>query len=209
MAWILNYQPTIKDQHIHMGDGSAEVKQAANAACEKPRKKNVTKSKAQKHPKVREIMTFKRKSSVTDAHLIILFAQLAHDGWIEGDEVKFKALFSGKLDKNCELTWCGKYGKGTLVGLFKQLVDEGLVIVPDGYTISAILEGHFKDIDGKWLTGLDKGDKANNKALPQIQAYKQLMSASIESLRDGSYANDDDDLRYDSYDHQDMKYHKK
>ena len=27
MAWILNYQPTIKEQHIHMGDKSAEVKQ--------------------------------------------------------------------------------------------------------------------------------------------------------------------------------------
>ena len=26
-AWILNYQPTIKEQHIHMGEKSAEVQQ--------------------------------------------------------------------------------------------------------------------------------------------------------------------------------------
>lgn len=35
MAWILNYQPTIKEQHIHMGDMSAEVHQETNAEDEK------------------------------------------------------------------------------------------------------------------------------------------------------------------------------
>lgn len=35
MAWILNYQPNIKEQHIHMGDKSAEVQQKTNADNEK------------------------------------------------------------------------------------------------------------------------------------------------------------------------------
>lgn len=35
MAWILNYQPTIKEQHIHMGDKSAEVHQETNSEDEK------------------------------------------------------------------------------------------------------------------------------------------------------------------------------
>lgn len=35
MAWILNYQPTIKEQHIHMGEKSAEVQQESNAEDEK------------------------------------------------------------------------------------------------------------------------------------------------------------------------------
>lgn len=35
MAWILNYQPTIKEQHIHMGEKSAEVQQESNAEYEK------------------------------------------------------------------------------------------------------------------------------------------------------------------------------
>ena len=35
MAWILNYQPTIKEQHIHMGDKSAEVQKETNGDDEK------------------------------------------------------------------------------------------------------------------------------------------------------------------------------
>ena len=35
MALILNYQPTIKEQHIHMGDKSAEVQQETNEDAEK------------------------------------------------------------------------------------------------------------------------------------------------------------------------------
>ena len=35
MAWILNYQPSIKEQHIHMGEKSAEVQQESNAEDEK------------------------------------------------------------------------------------------------------------------------------------------------------------------------------
>lgn len=34
-AWILNYQPTIKEQHIHMGEKSAESQQETNADDEK------------------------------------------------------------------------------------------------------------------------------------------------------------------------------
>ena len=32
MAWILNYQPTIKEQHVHMGEKSADVKSAKDTA---------------------------------------------------------------------------------------------------------------------------------------------------------------------------------
>lgn len=35
MAWILNYQPTIKEQHIHMGKKSAEYQQETKADNEK------------------------------------------------------------------------------------------------------------------------------------------------------------------------------
>ena len=37
-AWILNYQPTIKEQHIHMGDKSADSHQETNADNEKREK---------------------------------------------------------------------------------------------------------------------------------------------------------------------------
>ena len=98
-------------------------------------KKKGSGTKEQKLPKEREIMTFSRKSSVTDGHLAVLFMKLTEDGWIEGNDADFKALFSGKRDADCALTWTAKYGKGTLVDLFKKLVAEGLIFVADGFTI--------------------------------------------------------------------------
>ncbi|MBQ9261536.1 MAG: hypothetical protein IJ185_05480 [Prevotella sp.] len=35
MAWILNYQPTIKEQHIHMGEKTSEYQQETKADDEK------------------------------------------------------------------------------------------------------------------------------------------------------------------------------
>ena len=154
-------------------------------------KKKGSGTKEQKLPKEREIMTFSRKSSVTDGHLAVLFMKLTEDGWIEGNDADFKALFSGKRDADCALTWTAKYGKGTLVDLFKKLVAEGLIFVADGFTIPSILEGHFKDKSGKWLTGLDNGDPVNNKALPVIQECIIILNASFDRLINGDFDEDE------------------
>ena len=102
----------------------------------------------EKLPKPRETMTFKRKGSVTEPHLLLLYMALTKEQWIDGNDADFKALFSGSRDEDCELVWLGKYGKGTLVELFKQMAGAGLIEVPQGFTLSAILEGHFKDRNG-------------------------------------------------------------
>ena len=150
-------------------------------------------------------MTFKRKSGVLDGHLSLLFNKLTKAGWISGEEANFKALFSGRLDDECQLNWTGKYGKGTLVELFKQMVTTTLIIVPDGFTLPAILEGHFKDGKGNWLTGLDKGNSACAKALPFIYECVKLLKISPND----SYQEDEDfQSVYDPFDHQDLKYHK-
>lgn len=166
---------------------------------------------AKKKPeKPRETMTFMHKGSVLEGHLTILFNKLTQDDWIDGNEADFKALFSGRSDEDCQLTWKGKYGKGTLAELFKQLVSSALVIVPDGFTQSAILEGHFKDTDGHWLTGLDKGNAANDKALPFIEECVKLLKATPQQLINGG-DDDDEDFKseYDPYDHQDLNIHKR
>lgn len=49
MAWILNYQPTIKEQHIHMGDKSAEVQQETNADDEKRKRLMATNTVIRTH----------------------------------------------------------------------------------------------------------------------------------------------------------------
>lgn len=168
-------------------------------------KRQATK-KSEKPKKSRETMTFGRRSGVLDAHLSLLYERLVQEKWIDGNEADFKALFSGKKDEDCQLTWQGLYGKGTLMELFKQLVTEGLVTVADGFTLSAILEGHFKDKTGAWLTGLDKGNGANDKALPTIRECVKLLRITLDRS-----CQDDEDFqsKYDPYDHQDMHLHKR
>ena len=164
----------------------------------------------EKPAKSRETITFGRKSGVTEGHIVLLYQKLVKEGWIEGNDADFKVLFSGSRDEDCELVWLGKYGKGTLVELFKQFVQAKLIVVSDGFTLSSILEGHFKDTDGKWLTGLDKGDSANSKALPVIQECVKLLKADPERMIYGDY-DEDEDARseYDQFDQQDMHWHQR
>ena len=172
--------------------------------------KKPKKATGSKPKKPRETMTFGRKSGVTDGHMTLLYQKLVKEEWIEGNEADFKALFSGKRDENCELTWKGMFGKGTLVELFKRFVAERLITVAEGFTLPAILEGHFKDANGAWLTGLDKGNSANDKALPIITECVKLLKASPDQLIYGAY-DDDEDFKseYDPFDHQDLNLHKR
>ena len=182
-------------------DATAPVPQK-KATVKKPKKAATAKPK-----KPRETMTFGRKSGVTEGHLVLLYQKLTDEGWIEGNEADFKALFSGKRDEDCQLAWKGKFGKGTLVELFKQFVAEGLITVSSGYTLPSILEGHFKDTEGQWLIGLDKGNSANDKALPIIQECVKLLKAKPDQLIYGNY--DDFHSEYDPFDHQDLNLHKR
>ena len=154
------------NQNVYFGDGW------------KPKANNKVKTKRAKVSKEhtpRETMTFNRRADIIDANLTLLYKKMAEDGLIEGNEVDFKALFSGKRDEECELTWTGKYGKSTLVGIFKRFVTEELILTPDGYTLSSVLEGHFKDKNDEWLGGLDKGDEPHKKALPLMVEYVRLL----------------------------------
>ena len=186
------------------GIGVQKIYGAAKAV--KSGSKRGKQDSGEKPKKPRETMTFQHKACVLEGHLTLLFDKLTKAGWISGEEAHFKALFSGELDEECKLTWISGYGKGTLVELFKQLVGAKLVIVPKGFTLSAILEGHFTDADGKWLTGLDKGNAANDKAMPFIQECVNLLKMSPN----GAY-DDDKDFKseYDPFDHQDLNLHKR
>lgn len=215
-----NHYDHHKELHIDTVNGgdigkliSAFFKDDAEDAVIVGEEKEVKKPKkatGSKPKKPRETMTFGRKSGVTDGHMTLLYQKLVKEEWIEGNEADFKALFSGKRDENCELTWKGMFGKGTLVELFKRFVAERLITVAEGFTLPAILEGHFKDINGAWLTGLDKGNSANDKALPIITECVKLLKASPDQLIYGAY-DDDEDFKseYDPFDHQDLNLHKR
>ena len=215
-----NHYDHHKELHIDTLNGgdigkllSAFFKDDAEEAVIVGEEKEVKKPKkttGQKPEKPRETMTFGRKSGVTEGHIVLLYQKLVKEGWIEGNDADFKALFSGSRDEDCELVWLGKYGKGTLVELFKQFVQAKLIVVSEGFTLSSILEGHFKDTDSKWLTGLDKGDSANSKALPVIQECVKLLKADPERMIYGDY-DEDEDARseYDQFDQQDMRWHQR
>ena len=215
-----NHYDHHKELHIDTVNGgdigkliSAFFKDDAEDAVIVGEEKEVKKPKkatGSKPKKPRETMTFGRKSGVTDGHMTLLYQKLVKEEWIEGNEADFKALFSGKRDENCELTWKGLFGKGTLVELFKRFVAERLITVAEGFTLPAILEGHFKDANGAWLTGLDKGNSANDKALPIITECVKLLKASPDQLIYGAY-DDDEDFKseYDPFDHQDLNLHKR
>lgn len=188
---------------IQINNGEAAKEAKTKAA----HNKKISGAKPQKQ---RETMTFKRKGKVTEPHLLLLYMMLTKEQWIEGNDADFKALFSGSRDEDCELTWTGKFGKGTLVELFRQMVSAGQIEVPQGFTLPAILEGHFKDKQGKWLTGLDKGDPANDKALPVIQECIKQLNIDPQRLLNGDYEDDEDfQSKYDEYDQQDMHWHKR
>ena len=185
------------------------LEQHKKASTAKTTKKSTVNKKQPKPTKPREAMTFKKKSGIIDGHLTLLYQKLSSDLWIEGNEADFKALFSGLRDEDCELVWTGKYGKGTLVGLFKKLAQEGLISTPDGYTLPAILEGHFKDKHGEWLIGLDKGDPINDKALPVIQECIKLLKIDYRNRYNTDDEDDDFISKYDEYDQQDLHWHKR
>ena len=162
----------------------------------------------EKPAKPRETMTFGLKSGVTDGHLNVLYQKLVDEGWIEGYQANFYALFSGKRDEDCELTWLGKFGKGTLVELFTIFAGAKVIEVPKGFSIPSILEGHFKDTKGKWLTGLDKGDKANCKASSLMYEFVKILQIDLKQWKYGDEDNDEDFREeYDLYDHQDLHVH--
>lgn len=157
----------------------------------------------------RELMTF-QKNGIVDGHITLLFLKLQKAGWIDGSEEDFKDLFKGK-NMECALIWKGKFGKSTLVYLFRQLIKEGCIKLQEGFTLPNVLSGHFKDMDGYWLTGLDKGDSPAPKAVPFVKECIKLLRTAPGDIDQ----NDIKDLlrdmedKYDKYDSQDMHIHKR
>ena len=169
------FQTLVQKESVTEESPTKETVESKNESIDNAQKSRRKKDLEKNKPKPRETMTLRRKPEVTEAHLKLLFLKLAQEKWISGNEADFCALFSGKRDEDCVVTWLGKYGKGTLVELFQQFVKTGLVILPEGFTLSSILEGHFKDKDDQWLTRLDKGDAPAKKALPVIAECVRLL----------------------------------
>lgn len=185
------------DSHslLELQEAQAEIRPRPRAQKQTDKNKSGSKKKTDK---CREPMTFALGKGVSMGHISLLYHRLYDLGWIDGNEAHFRDLFSGERSHSW-LIWTGSFGQGTLAELFIQLVNAKKVVVPKGFTLAAILQGHFKDRNGALLTRLAKGDAPNSKAMPDIYRAIKFMDTSLPSACDDDeqgfydFVNDDDD----------------
>ena len=127
----------------------------------------------------RAYMTFKT-TGILPAHLTMLCRKLIQVGWIAKDTQPddFCNLFSGKTN-NAKVTWTGTVGKGMLVFLFNAMVQQGKIAVPESHSVTTILEAHFVDTDGKYLTCLNSS-KESPKHLPVIKECIDILQLEVD-----------------------------
>ncbi len=132
--------------------------------------------------KPRELMTFSKRGILKE-HLKLLYQQLVADGWLakETQIDAFLDLFSGERSEST-IIWAGKYGKGTLVYLFQQMALDGVISVPQGFSIPNILMGHVTDPEGNLLTNLDKGDAPAQKSGAEIMEYMNILKQNANRM---------------------------
>lgn len=194
-------EPTESSEQTAGSHSLLELQEAPSETRPRPcAQKQTDKNKSgskKKTDKCRELMTFALGEGVSMGHIRLLYDYLYRQEWIKGSEADFCDLFSGKRISSW-LTWTEKFGKSTLVELFKQLVQAKKVAIPKGFRLAAILQGHFKDRDGVPITGLDKGNAPNSKAMPDIYMAIKLMEKA-------PYNYDDDEQEfYDQLDTRDF-----
>lgn len=132
--------------------------------------------------KPRELMTFSKRGILKE-HLKLLYQQLVVDGWLakETQIDAFLDLFSGERSEST-IIWAGKYGKGTLVYLFRQMELDGVISVPQGFSIPNILMGHVTDPEGNLLTNLDKGDAPAQKSGAEVMEYMNILKQNANRM---------------------------
>lgn len=122
-----------------------------------------------------DFMTF-TKERTSDYNIIALYQELLKVKWIEdGNPDDFAALFEGK-NTECRITWSGKVGKDNLYALFKMMVDNHFIRLPEGHSLQRIVESHFVDAEGNYITGIDSG-KPSKSALSTIEQMRKILAA--------------------------------
>lgn len=179
---------------------------------------NVT-SKPEKQHGV-EYPVFSKGYGVTDDHIKALYRLLTARGWIstQTKEVDFLRLFSGKSN-DCEIIWTGqdklgdneptKLGVAALYVLFKNMFDEGLITTGNkAQKVGPILESHFVDTDGHFLTNVSNVKTTSAKANDYIQQILRTMKMRPSSEDIQRLLEEDMESKYDENDRQDLNYRK-
>lgn len=120
-------------------------------------------------------------SGITVGHIDLLRRKLIQVGWIAKDTLPddFYKLFSGKTNST-KITWTGAVGKGMLRFLFQKMVDQGEIVVPDNHSITTILESHFVDEDGIYISGLNSS-KESSKHFPIVKECLNILQLEVDN----------------------------
>lgn len=113
-------------------------------------------------------------------HINLLRQKMVEFEWIPKDTTPnaFSDLFKGEANKT-KIVWTGNAGRGTLAFLFKKMKEQHKISVPKSYRINPILEAHFVDTEGNYLTGLHKGE-ATDKLLPLVQQCLDVLYFTLD-----------------------------
>ncbi len=117
--------------------------------------------------------TFRKCGTLVDANLTLLYQQLQKKKWIAQDTTpdEFIELFSGR-SSYVKIYWMRS--AGALRDLFKSIIDEGLIVCPDGIGYQRILSSHFVTPDGKYILNLNKTYKGKKIAVEIAELMKLL-----------------------------------
>lgn len=137
---------------------------------------NITKKKVQPTTNLC-FMTF-QTNGITKGHVTLLYQHLMNIGWIPKNTPAddFQKLFSGKACV-CKITWTGG-GKGNLRELFRIMREQQLITIPGNNGLEPVLESHFVDKEGNYLTSLNSSGNGARKSLPIIDECIRILQTS-------------------------------
>ena len=171
--------PIVQNIFNVQGDLVQGDKYEAPAAKPKPAKAPVPRKKKEVQLD-KKYFTFKL-CDISEGHLQLLRQKLIEVGWIAKDTqpADFSNLFTGKTN-NAKITWTGTVGKGMLVCLFTQMVEQQRIAVPDNHSVNTILEHHFVDSEGKYLTRLHSS-KPTVKFMPVVKECMNILMLAADA----------------------------
>ena len=177
---------SVKDCTIIMPAATPSTKKTSSKKGGSNSSSTTTAPKPEKQHGV-EYPVFSKGYGVTEYHIKALYLYLTRRGWIstQTKEVDFLRLFNGE-DNDCEIIWTGqdKLGKNepkhlgisALYLLFKNMADEKMITTgSQSERVGPILETHFIDIKGHFLTNVSNINKTSKKANDYINKILATM----------------------------------
>lgn len=214
-----------KKKRFGRGFMNFEVTTSQNEPCRISVNKRISKGRAstdveQKPEKQHgvEYPVFSKGSGVTEAHVKALYGLLTARGWISSQTelVDFQRLFNG-VSNDCEIIWMGQdklgankttnLGLSALYVLFKSMADEKLITTGSSVErVGPILESHFVDKKGHFLTSVSNVSTTSQKAKDYIKLILKTMRMRPASEDIQRLLEEDMESKYDENDRQDLNY---